>query len=51
VILPTGPGVEEFFDDRTLVDEANDFHFAGALGANQRICFVDLLDEVRPAPF
>ncbi len=43
--------LKNFFDDRTLVDEANDFHFAGALGANQRICFVDLLDEVRPALF
>jgi len=48
---PTDLGVEEFFDDRTLVDVADDVHFAGALGADQRICFVHLSDEVRPALF
>jgi len=38
-------------NDRTLVDEANNSHFVGALRANKRICFVDLADEVRPALF
>jgi len=41
--------LKNLFDDRTLVDEANDYHFAGALGADKRICFQDLSDEVRPA--
>ncbi len=36
-------------NDRTLVDVADDAHFAGAFGADKRICFVDLADEVRPA--
>ncbi len=47
---PTDLGVEENFFDRTLVDEANNSHFAGALGADKRICFIDLADKVRPAP-
>jgi hypothetical protein len=34
------------FYDRTLVNEANDSHFAGELGADKRICFVDLSEEV-----
>ncbi len=32
-----------------LVDEADNAHFAPTFGADQGICFVDLLDEVRPA--
>ena len=40
--------LKDLFDDRTLVDETNDSHFAGALGADKRICFVDLSDEVGP---
>jgi hypothetical protein len=33
-----------------LVKEANDSHFAAALGADKRIYFIDLADKVRPAP-
>ncbi len=47
--LPQTQVLKDLFDDRTLVDEANDSHFAGALGADKRICFVDLSDEVGPA--
>ena len=47
--LPQIQVLKDLFDDRTLVDEANDSHFAGALGADKRICFVDLSDEVGPA--
>jgi len=49
--LPQTQVLKDLFDDRTLVDEANDSHFAGALGADKRICFVDLSDEVGPALF
>ncbi len=48
---PTDLSVEEFFYDCTLVDEADDAHFARALRADKRICFVDLADKVRPALF
>ncbi len=47
--LPQTQVLKDLFDDRTLVDEANDSHFARALGADKRICFVDLSDEVGPA--
>ncbi len=47
--LPQTQVLKDFFDDRTLVDEADDVHFARALGADKRICFVDLSDEVGPA--
>jgi len=49
--LPQTQVLKNFLDDRTLVDEADDVHFAGALGADKRICFVHLSDEVRPALF
>jgi len=34
-----------------LVNETDDAHFARALRADKRICFVDLADKVRPALF
>jgi len=40
--LPQTQVLKNFLDDRTLVDEADDVHFAGALGADKRICFVHL---------
>jgi hypothetical protein len=43
--------LKNLLDDRTLVDVADDVHFAGALGADKRICFVHLSDEVKPALF
>ncbi len=43
--------LKNLFDDRTLVDVADDVHVAEALGADKRICFVHLSDEVRPALF
>jgi hypothetical protein len=46
-VLPQTQVLKNFFADRTLVDEANDPHFAGALGADKRICFVHLADKVR----
>ncbi len=36
-------------NDLSLVNEADDVHFARALGAEERICFVHLSDELRPA--
>ena len=48
-LLPQTQVLKNLFDDRTLVDVADDVHFAGALGADKRICFVDLADKVRPA--
>jgi len=36
--------LKNFFDDRTLVDEADDVRFARPLRADKRICFVHLLD-------
>ena len=42
--------LKDFFNDVPPVDEANDFHFAGTFGADKRVGFVDLADEVRPAP-
>ncbi len=41
--------LKNFFDDRKFVDETDDTHFARALGADKRICFVHLSDELRPA--
>ncbi len=38
--------MKNLFDDRTLVDEANDAHFAGTVGADKRIGFIDLADKV-----
>jgi hypothetical protein len=42
--------LKDLSNDVPLVNEANDSHFAGALAADKRICFVHLSDEVRPAP-
>ena len=42
--------LKDFFDDVRLVNEADDPHFAGALGEDKRVCFIDLADKVRPAP-
>ena len=33
-----------------LVNKTDDADFARALGADKRICFIDLSDEVRPTP-
>ncbi len=49
--LPQTQVLKNLFDDRTLVDVADDANFAGALGADKRICSVHLSDEVRPALF
>ncbi len=38
-------------NDLGLVNKTDDVHFPGALGAEERICFVHLSDEVRPALF
>jgi len=38
--------LKDFSNDVPLVNEANDSHFAGALGADKGIGFVDLADEV-----
>jgi len=38
----SGLSVIEFFNDRTLVDVADDVLFARALGADKKICFVHL---------
>jgi len=35
--------------DLGLVNKTDDTHFARALGADKRICFVHLSDELRPA--
>jgi len=43
----SGLSVKDFFHDRTLVDEADDVHFARALGADKKICFVHLGITVR----
>jgi hypothetical protein len=43
--------LKDLFDDIWLVNKRNDPHFSLALGAGQRICFVDLSDEVGPAFF
>ena len=40
--------LKDFIDDLRLVDEAN-AHFSLAFGTDEGICFVDLLNEVRPA--
>jgi hypothetical protein len=48
-IFPQTQVLEDLSNDVSLVNEANDSHFAGALGANQRICFVYLADKVGPA--
>ncbi len=37
-------------NDLGLVNKTDDTHFARALGADKRICFVHLADKVRPAP-
>ncbi len=37
-------------NDFGLVKKADDVHFAGALGADKRICFIDLADKVRRWP-
>ncbi len=39
--------LKDIFDDRKLADETEATCFAGALGADQRICFVDLADKVK----
>ena len=36
-------------NDLGLVNKIDDTHFARALGADKRICFVHLSDELRPA--
>ena len=36
-------------NDVAPVDEANDAHFAGTVGADKRIGFIDLADKVGPA--
>ena len=38
-------------NDVPLVNETDDAHFARALGADKRTCFVDLSDKVGPAFF
>ncbi len=48
-IPPTDLSVEEFFYDRTLLDEADDAHFARALGADKKIYFEHLGIAVRLA--
>ncbi len=35
-------------NDLGLVNETDDVHFARALGAEERICFVHLSNELRP---
>jgi len=36
-------------NDLGLVNKTDDAHFPRALGAEERICFVHLSDELRPA--
>jgi len=48
-LLPQTQVLKDLFNDIPLVNEANDSHFTGALGTNQRVYFADLLDEVGPA--
>ena len=37
-------------NDFGLVNKADNPHLPVTLRANKRICFIDLFDEVRPAP-
>jgi len=49
-VFPQAQVLLNLFGDRTLVYKGDDVHFAQALWANKRICFVHLFNEVRPAP-
>ena len=40
--------LKDLSNDVPMVNEANDSYFARALGADKRICYVHLSDEVRP---
>jgi len=40
--------LEDLFDDRSFVDEADDLHLGAAFWAFQRIDFPDLLDAFAP---
>ena len=50
-LLPQTQVLKDLFNDVPLVIEANDSHFTGALGTNQKVYSVDLLDELGPALF
>ena len=39
--------LKDFSNDLRLVNEANDSHFARALGADKSVSFVDFSDKVR----
>ncbi len=41
--------LKDFFNDVPPVDEANDAHFAGTFGADERVGFIDLAYKVGPA--
>jgi hypothetical protein len=44
--VPEAQVLEDFFDDRRVIYEADDLHLCAALGAFQRIDFPDFLDAL-----
>ena len=47
-LFPQTQVLKDLFDDLRLVNKADDAHFPLVFGTGQRVCFVDLSDEVGP---